>query len=204
MRHPDRRCELSVRHWPRSPGQFRTDRRHRPWRCLCGPELAARSDHRADQWQGLLRETSAELSWDTAWERGRLKDENLRPGRGLTITSSFIFPPPLISYYCLHHSIKQQAICGNCVASANRSRSIPISKRAFSLFQNRKQRSAIPNVHHRVEHDIGPAGCDENVSVSVTPRPACMNLSLQRLCRGTKAVLLAHSKVSRQKSRLIQ
>ena len=61
----------------------------------------------------------------------------------------------------------------------------PVSKKAAGLAQDDRERSTIPYVHHWIEHQLGAAGGDAGITVSISPagteanrlRQAVVNIS---------------------------
>src|SRR3954462_13902618 len=98
----------------------------------------------------------------------------------------------LITHHCFHYFIKQHAISRDGVAATNRSVAFPIREGAARFFQNGQERSAVPDVHHSVEHNLRASRGDEHVAIAIAPGASRISALLQSLCRPTETVWLAH------------
>src|ERR1700687_5846459 len=78
----------------------------------------------------------------------------------------------------------------------------PVGESAPSLFKQGKERPTVPNVHDRVEHDVGPSRRYQHVTVSVAPGAARVHLPLQLFCGWPKCILLSCPKIRRQEQGL--
>src|SRR5260221_11629325 len=75
---------------------------------------------------------------------------------------------------------------------------MPVGESASSLFNDRKERGTVPNIHHWVEHYVGPARRYQHMTVSVTPGAARVHLPLQRFRSRPESILLSRAKIRRQ------
>src|SRR5574337_1136058 len=71
----------------------------------------------------------------------------------------------------LHHLIEQPPIGGDGVSATNSRLPIPVREGPSRLPQDRQQRRAVPDAHHRIEHHLRPPRRDQNVAVTITPTP---------------------------------
>src|SRR5690242_3604042 len=97
-----------------------------------------------------------------------------------------------------HYVVKQSSIGRDRIPTVDGPLAVPISKSSARFFNDWQERGTIPNVHHRIEHDVGATSRHQYVTVSVTPGSARMNASLQSLRGRPKSELFTGAKVRRQ------
>src|SRR5260370_21375976 len=81
---------------------------------------------------------------------------------------------------------------------------MPIGESSTRFLNDRQQRGAIPNVHHRIEHNVGATSRHQDVTVSVTPSAARLNSLLQSVCGLPKSELFTRAEVRRQEQSFIE
>src|SRR5437762_14343184 len=104
----------------------------------------------------------------------------------------------------IHHVCKQSSVRRDRIPTVDGSCAAPIGESSTGLFNDWQQRGTIPNVHHRIEHDVGAASRHQNVTVSVPPSAPCMNSLLQSLRGWPKSELFTRAEVRRQKQSFIE
>src|SRR6185437_8061619 len=92
-----------------------------------------------------------------------------------------------LSKYQTHHFLKQHAIRRDRIPTIRSPHAAPVSKCAASLLHDRQQGRTVPQIHHRIDHHVCPASRDQNITITVTPRPAHLRTRLQQLSRIHKA-----------------
>src|SRR5436190_13155120 len=103
-----------------------------------------------------------------------------------------------------HHLVEQLAVRRDCVAAADGPFAVPVREGAASLFDNRRERRTIPNVHYGIKHDIGASRSDQHMTVGVAPGPPHFCSPLQLCARFAESVLLTTAKVRAEQQRLVQ
>ncbi len=58
------------------------------------------------------------------------------------------------------------------LAGVDRAAALPVGEGAAGLFQDRQQRGEVPDGHHGIDHQLGPAGGHHQVAVAVAPGAA--------------------------------
>src|SRR5438067_4513325 len=104
----------------------------------------------------------------------------------------------------IQHVCKQFSVRRDRIPSVDGSFAAPIGESSTGLFNDWQQRGTIPNVHHRIEHEVGAAGGHEHVTVSVTPSSARMNSLPQSLRSLPKSELFTRAEVRRQEQSFIE